>query len=124
MEKRRLCRETFQKELKAFMKDLIRVFPNDRDMKMISSTLNLAMMDDTEDKVLNGFYHSLKIHEELIDKRDPQFFVETEKLTIAEETPLFSKLHSYWETLDSSNQQTVWDYIQVLFLLAKSYKSS
>lgn len=121
MSQKRLYRDTFHKELKAFMKNLVGVFPDDREMKMFSSTLNIAVMDDPEDDVLRVFYQSLLPFEEMIDKRDPAFFVETQKIPIVEDVQLFSKLGSYWDCLHEDNRKTVWDYLQVLFLLSKSF---
>lgn len=106
---------TFQQELKSFLKNLIKVFPEDRDLKMITSSLNIALMDDPDNKIINGFYKTLSPFEEYIDTRDQRFFYEY----TSSEIPLFSKLNSYWEMLDTDNRKIVWDYLQVLFLLSK-----
>lgn len=115
-------RDTFYRELKAFLKDLIKVFPDDRDMKVISSTLNIAMMDDPNDKIVKGFYKTLLPQEDLIDRRDPAFFYEVNGASFGNDTAasLFNKLHLYWESLNEANRKVVWDYIQVLFLVAKT----
>jgi hypothetical protein len=116
---RSLYKNTFQKELRAFMKDLIKVFPEDRDMKILSSSLNIAMMDDPEDKVMYRFYDTLLKFEGLIDTRNDQFFYEAGKVN--SDISLFTKLDVYWTNLHSDNRKIVWDYLQVLFLLSKSY---
>jgi hypothetical protein len=109
-------RETFNKELKAFLKDLIKVFPDDRDIKMISSTLNIALMDNDVD-VMRKLYDALVPHEALISAKDPEFFVKAQ--TYDTDVPLFSKLNFYWQNLADDNRKCVWDYIHVLFHLAK-----
>jgi hypothetical protein len=113
-------RETFAQELKAFFKELIRVFPDDRDMKMMSSTLNIAMMDEPDapqDDVMWRMYDVLRPFEDLIHVRDPGFFVKAQN--IDSDVPLFSKLDLYWQNLNDANRGCVWDYIQVLYRLAK-----
>lgn len=109
--------ESFKRELKAFLKELIKVFPDDRDVKMISSSLNIALMDNEEDTITK-IYNTLAPLEHLIDSRDDSFFTEAEKLDV--DVPLFAKLNFYWESLNADNRKIVWDYIYVLFVLAKT----
>lgn len=110
-------RESFKKELKAFLKELIKVFPEDRDIKAISSSLNIALMDD-EDVTIGKIYKTLQPLDTLIQSRDSAFFVEAQKLDL--DVPLFTKLNFYWENLDNDNQKVMWDYIHLLYVLAKS----
>lgn len=106
---------TFQQELKAFFKNLLKVFPEDKSLKFLSSSLNIALMDDPDNKVMYGFYVALSPFESYIDTRDERFFYEY----ASTEQPLLNKLSEYWETLDMDNRKVVWDYLQVLFLLSK-----
>lgn len=110
-------RDSFKKELKAFLKELIKVFPDDRDVKAISSSLNIALMDD-EDVTIGKIYRTLQPLDALIHSRDSQFFIEAQKLDL--DVPLFTKLNFYWENLDTDNKKVMWDYIQLLYVLAKS----
>lgn len=115
-----MTRETFAKEIKAFLKELIRVFPDDRDIKLVSSTVNIAMMDEPDnpkDDIPYKLYTMLLNHEDLIVNRDPEFFVRAEVNDV--DIPIFSKLTYYWEHLAPENRECVWDYIQVLFRLSK-----
>ena len=111
--------DTFFKELKAFLKNLIKVFPDDRDIKLMSSSINIAMMDDPENIIIKKFYNHLMPYEVMIDCRNPQFFYENK--IHDENFQFFSKLHLYWENLHNDNRKIVWDYLQVLFLLSKSF---
>lgn len=112
-------RDSFFKELKNFLKNLIKVFPEDRDIKVISSSLNIGMMDDPNNDIIKSFYHKLLPYEELIDHRDSRFFYEHKIMD--ENFQFFSKLNFYWENLDKDNRKIVWDYLQVLLLLSKSF---
>ena len=109
--------ETFHQELKAFFKNLIKVFPEDRELKFLSSSLNVALMDDPENKVIAGFYRTMSPFEGYIDTRNPLFFYEYSST----EVPLLNKLSYYWESLNEENRKVVWDYLQVLFLLSKRF---
>jgi hypothetical protein len=109
-------RETFTREIKAFLKDLIRVFPDDRDMKLVSSTVNIALMDEPDD-IIAKLYKMLAPFEDLIDVRDPEFFIRAQ--VDDADIPIFSKLTFYWENLAQENRKCVWDYIQVLYRLSK-----
>ena len=118
----------FHKQLKAFLKDLIAVFPNDRDIKVISSSLNIAMLDDEDNVIIKGFYETLEPFEKLIETRDNSLFTRnvseiTSKLAIdSTQYQLFDKLHIYWESLSEHNRNTVWDYFQVLYRMASEFR--
>lgn len=111
-------REKFHKEIKAFLKDLIKVFPDDRNVKIASSTLTISLMDDPDDKVINDFYKALKPCEALIAAKDETMFYNN---NIKSDVLIFSELEKYWNLLDSDNKEVVWNYITVLFCLAKNY---
>lgn len=110
-------KDSFRKELKSFLKELIRVFPDDKDIKMMSSALNIAMLDD-QDTVTEKIYNTLRPLDQLIHDRNPKFFVEAQNLDV--DIPLFSKLDSYWGSLSDDNRKVVWEYIQLLYVLSKS----
>lgn len=111
---KRCHHEMFKSELKSFMKNLIKVFPEDRDVKMMSSTLNIAMMDD-EEEMISKFYNVMAPYSTMISSKDDAFFM---KVSSDVDIPLFGKLNHYWQGLDVDNKKIVWDYIQVLYTLA------
>jgi len=115
----------FHKQLKAFLKNLILVFPDDRDIKVISSTLNIAMMDDPDAVIVTTFYEALAPHDEMILNRDDEFFYQDPHNIMkntnvnSQQFQLFNKLNIYWETLHISNRAVVWDYVEMLYALSK-----
>jgi len=111
-------REKFHKELRAFLKDLIKVFPDDRNVKIASSTLSISLMDDPDDKVIHDFYKALSPCEHLISSKNERLFYDN---NIKSDVLIFSELEKYWELLDSDNKEIVWNYIIVLFYLSKKY---
>jgi hypothetical protein len=114
----------FYRHLKSFLKDLILVFPEDRDIKLISSALNIATMDDPDYKIISQFYEALIPFAHLIDTRDDDFFY-TQSAHIVmhhkHQYQLFNKLNIYWETLNDTNRKIVWDYFQILFSISKHF---
>lgn len=118
MENPVVLRQTFQRELKALLKDLVKVFPNDKEIKMLSSTINIAMLDDPDDRIIQRFFSTTKAHEEKIEQRNPAFFDDCRD---DGDSSLLSQLNAYWSHLSPDNQSTVWDYIQVLFCLSKAF---
>lgn len=111
-------REKFHKEIRAFLKDLIKVFPDDRQVKLASSTLTIALMDDPDDTVIIDFYNSLMPCEELISSKDERLFYDN---NIKSDILIFSELEKYWKALEPDNKTVVWNYITLLYFLSKTY---
>ena len=103
----------FYKQLKSFLKEIIQVFPEDREIKVITSTINIAIVDDNE-KIIDDFYNTFLPYKDLIDTRDSRFFYIDHSKNFKNHQ-LFSKLNYYWENLSENSQKVVWDYIQVLY---------
>ena len=113
-----IYRDNFHKELRSFMKDLIKVFPHDRDIRLVSSSINIAIMDDPEDKVINEFYNSMNPYETYVHTKNDRLFLDK---IIKSDIPIFSHLEDYWSKLDHTNKAGVWAYIGVLYTSAKSF---
>lgn len=109
-------RDKFHKEIRAFMKDLINVFPNDRHVKLASSTLTISLMDDPDNNVIKDFYNALAPCEGYISSKDDRLFLNN---CIVSEMVIFNELEKYWKALDLDNREVVWNYIILLFYLAK-----
>ncbi len=114
----------FYKNLKLFLKDLIVVFPEDDEaLQILSTSINLAIIDDDDHKIIKKFYNSLSSLEQEINERNISFFssslVENWKRE-SHEYRLFSKINANWDTFSEHNKNILWDYIQCLFTLSKN----
>jgi hypothetical protein len=113
----------FYKNLKQFLKELIIVFPEDDEkLQILSTTINLAIIDDDDHKIIKKFYTSLSPLEENIYKRDISIFSsEISKYwpETSYEYRLFYKIQENWETFTEHNKSILWDYIIVLYTLSK-----
>ena len=116
--------KSFYKNLKLFLKDLIVVFPEDDEaLQILSTSINLAIIDDDDHKIIKKFYNSLSSLEQEINERNISFFssslVENWKRD-SHEYRLFSKINANWDTFSEHNKNILWDYIQCLFTLSKN----
>jgi len=113
----------FYKNLKQFLKELIIVFPEDDEkLQILSTTINLAIIDDDENKIIKKFYTSLSPLEDSIYKRDISIFsCEISKYwpETSYEFRLFYKIQENWETFTDHNKNILWEYIIVLYTLSK-----
>ena len=116
-------RKEFYKQLKSFLRELVVVFPeNDDDLLTITTSINLAMMDDDCNEIIIKFHNALKVAETEIFARDSSIFNNAcafnwEKSTY--EYELFDKLHRRWDTFTDNDKNVIWDYIILLYCLSK-----
>jgi len=114
----------FYKQLKLFLKVLNYVFPEDDDLKVITSSILIFSMDDVENELVQKFYTSLCPLEKIIYIRDDNFFYIDHSVywkKTSQQFQLFTKLNYYWEQLGQKNKKIIWDYIYVLYNLSKDY---
>ena len=115
--------KSFYKTLKQFLKDLIIVFPEDDEtLQIVSTTINLAIIEDEDNSIIQKFYNSLNVFEQKIYNKDVSFFSSDIVKYWPEnsyESQLFSKIQQNWETFSPHNQTVIWDYINVLYTLSK-----
>lgn len=116
--------KNFYKNLKLFLKDLVVLFPeDDESIQMITTALNLAIVDDDEKLIIKEFYNSLSPLETLILNQDNTIFQKNpaDYWSISSyEYRLFSKIHTNWDTFSDHNQGMLWQYIQYLYMLSKN----
>jgi len=113
----------FYKQLKAFLKELVIVFPEDDDeLQLVTTSINLAIIDEND--LITKFYNSLSHLEDKIFLRNRVFINDIHWDSSRYEYQLFSKLNEQWETFSEVNQNVIWDYIHVLFALSKQFTLS
>ena len=112
----------FYKNLKEFLKDLVIIFPEDDDALQIASTsISLAIIEDTNKHIINKFYTSLYPLELQIKNKDINVFsTETHFPPNSYESQLFLKIQQNWQTFSEHNKSILWDYIDLLYDLSKN----
>ena len=115
-------RKEFYKQLKSFLKELIIVFPeDDDDLQIVTTSINLAIIDDDTNQIIVNFYNALLPVQQLISNRDKNIFEEINWDFSSYEHKLFTKLKTNWETFTENNKKVIWDYIQILYLLSEQF---
>jgi len=119
-----MMEKTFYKNLKEFLKDLIVVFPEDDEViQLISTSINLAIIDDDNHKIIKKFYNSLKPLEHQINIQDTSIFLSDPGQYwphSSYEYKLFLKINENWDTFSDHNKNILWEYIQLLYMLSKN----
>ena len=112
----------FYKQLKTFLKELVIVFPeDDEDLLTITTSINLAIIDDDTHQIIRKFYNAMYPLESLIFNRDKNIFKEITWEHSSYEYHLFNKLQKNWVTFTENNKTVIWDYITVLYKLSKFF---
>jgi hypothetical protein len=111
--------QLFYKTLKAFLKEIISVFPEDDSLKVISTSLSLAMKENNN-KIIKTFKESFLPQGDLIDQRNEKFFeIETSCYKNKYQRELFDKLKNYYFVLSENNKTVIWDYVQNIYNICK-----
>ena len=115
------CIDIFNQKFEEFIKDMIAVFPHDKDFKMMKNSFNLLKMADDK-KPFEIFAKYSPRFEEPVKNRDESFFlsssyddIRTQETNLTDE--LIDKLKSYWRNLNEENKDTIWKYLDVFFKL-------
>jgi hypothetical protein len=115
--------ECFNNKLDEFLKDLTNTFPDLKDIKLLRNGVNIAKVADMKlpQQVFDQTV-ALKYEKQILEK-DENFFMNedyTEVLsTHGVDFNLVPQLKEVWKSLDESNKDAVWKYMQVLVLLNK-----
>jgi|APCry1669189369_1035219.scaffolds.fasta_scaffold197019_1 hypothetical protein len=111
--------QLFYKTLKAFLKEIISVFPEDDSLKVISTSLSLAMKENNN-KIIKTFKESFLPQGDLIDQRNEKLFeIETSCYKNKYQRELFDKLKNYYFVLSENNKTVIWDYVQNIYNICK-----
>ena len=114
-------RKQFYKTLKSFLKELVIVFPDeDEDIQIVTTTLNLAIIDDTG-KIIEKFHKALLPLENELLNCDISLFdkIVWERSTL--EYRLFYRIKSRWDTFSENNKTVIWEYITLLYRVSREY---
>ena len=115
-------RKEFYKQLKSFLKELVVVFPeDDDDLQIVTTSINLAIIDDDTNQIIVKFYNALLPVQQLISDRDKNIFEKISWDFSSYEHKLFTKLKTQWENFTDNNKKVIWDYIQILYLLSEQF---
>lgn len=111
----------FNEKFLEFNKDLIHLFPDDKDFKLCKQSFSLLQMVDEKKPVEMFRMYALKYQEKIIN-REEDFFLKhdfKEELESNGESnfsiDILIKIKNYWKNLSGSNKDIVWSYFSILY---------
>ncbi len=113
--------QLFNNKMNEFIRDLITVFPDDKDFKLFKNSFDLLKITNEEQPCKVFYTVTQKFKKNILEKNE-KFFLENDYSDIIENdtdvtTSLINKLKTYW-TLLENDKQTVWNYLIILVKLA------
>ena len=115
-------RKLFYVNLKSFLKELVVVFPeSDDELQIITTSINLAIVDDEDNEIIDTFYKTLSPVAVEIETRDLSIFDKVKWDQSSHQYSLFRKLKTQWKTFSENNKKVIWDYITILYGLSLKF---
>lgn len=116
----------FINQLEGFVNEILMVFPDDKDFKVLSNSISLLRKTNPR-SILTLFLTSIIPYKKFIMSKDEIFFLEhefsndnmnidVEKNDIVDMTV---KLRGLWSNLSEKNKEMIWKYFQVLIILGE-----
>lgn len=118
--KNQMIVNVFNKKLMEFVKEVVEMYPNNKDFKSMRSQLRM-IMSSAEELPIQKFkkYVSIKYREN-IDSRNEDFFL---KLDLTG-TPFasFNYLKDMWTNTSETTKEAMWKYVELLTKLCDRYQ--
>lgn len=119
--------ELFNAKFREFVVDLVKVFPDDAELKLLQKSIALILV--VNERLLVEIYrdHVLVPFGDKLMERNEEFFMANNYQEIEKEVEdgarIIQKVKGYWKTLDDGNKEVVWKYMLVLLkLCSKVYE--
>ena len=119
--------DVFNQKFEEFIKDMIMIYPADKDFKLMKNSFNLLKLADDK-KPFEMFSKFGAKFEDPVKRRDENFFLTNSYNDIrAEESnltdDLIDKLKGYWKNLSEDNKEAIWKYLEIFFKLKQTILS-
>jgi len=115
----------FNTTFNEFVDDIIRIFPNDQDLKIYKAAIQTTIALDNR-YIITRFNESVvnKYGKQLLE-RDDSFFLNHDYVEIVsynkEYNALISKVKLAWNTMNDENKEIMWKYFKILILLSNKF---
>jgi hypothetical protein len=115
--------DIFNSKFEELVKDLIEIFPEDKDFKLLKSSFSLLKLAD-KTKPFELFVSYGGEFDNVILTRDETFFLnhDFENIVGGDRNftdELMKKLKGYWCTLNDKNKDIIWQYLTLFHQLKK-----
>ena len=108
-----------------FIDDIIRIFPNDQDLKVYKAGIQTAIVLDNK-YIITRFNDSIvdKYGKQLLERNDT-FFLNHDYIDVIsynkEYNALILKVKNAWSSMNNENKEIMWKYFKILILLSNKY---
>jgi hypothetical protein len=111
----------FNDKFEEFVKELIELYPDDKDFKILKNSFNLLKMADFRKPFSLFIVYSVD-YESYVMNKDETFFLNHDYDEIKQGDSNFTdtlmmKLKGYWKTLTEENKEIIWKYLTLFFSL-------
>jgi len=120
MSKQKYC-QTFNKQIRAFFKQITQIYPEIKEIKSIKGQLNMALIADETIAIKHFNTQLVQKYEKQILSQDEQFFLDFD-LTGTVLADL-NHLKGIYQSASPNTKLCIWKYCKVLTLLSKKYAS-
>lgn len=114
--------ETFNTQLNLLLEELIRLFPDEKDIVIFQSQLEFALLLNQK-RAYESFMRHIYPHQKEIMSENEDFFLDKSKDL---ENDYMSKMihmtHLWKDRLNEENKKIVWKYFKVLCLVAEKMR--
>ena len=118
------CLVAFNKQLKELIDKLNIMIPNNDDLMLAKNMFHVPVMTK-ENIYLEHFYENANKYEKEIMTKNEDFFINFDISELFNVTPDVNEKHNeakhIWNNFDPQSKTALWQYVQVLFKLAKKY---
>jgi hypothetical protein len=120
--------ECFNSKFEEFVKDLIQLYPDDKDFKLLKNSFCLLKMADMKKPYMLFALYSAD-YEAFVVNRDENFFLSHNFRDIVDGDTNFTdelmmKLKSYWKTISDENKEIIWKYLTLFYQIKKKLSGS
>ena len=118
---KKIFMDAFFSQFHEFMKELIRVFPNDEDFPVYDSAVALVQRMNPS-LVLSEFGKHVLPYGEILRSRDEKFFINHTFDSLDPDNTMenvIQKLKGYWISMTEKNKTAIWNYILLLLDIHK-----
>ena len=111
--------KVFNEKLVEFIKDLLILFPNDRDLKKAKMGLDMLIPNNPRG-ALTLFKQKILPHKELVLSMDIDKILEKGRAELGEQLgPIFDKISKDYKEMSDTNRENVTKYCKLLIMLAE-----
>lgn len=114
----------FNSQLKELVEKLSKIIPDNEDLRFAKNMFHVPIMTKENIYIEHFYTHALQFEDQIMTKNE-DFFVNfniTDFFSVSEEiSEKHKEVTNIWNTFDGKTKDAIWQYVQILYRLAKKY---